>query len=115
MSEEVSVVDSKVLPSAPPSDFKNFVEEGVAEFYLEGELDEKGVFNYWREGSKFLEKGITNFSSWLLFDSTIKVYTERCCVTWYFSLTCLAYFVSLKDFLIVFYFINSLNLRRKSV
>ena len=40
--------------------------------------------------------------------------TERCCITHYFSLTLLAYFVLLRVVVIVFYFINSL-FKMKSV
>ena len=42
------------------------------------------------------------------------MHTERCCITYYFSFLILAYFVSLRAFLIVLYFINSL-FKRKSV
>ena len=44
--------------------FKNFAEGwGVEEFFffLEGELDGKGVINFWR-GLRFLEITIVNFT-----------------------------------------------------
>ena len=37
-------------------------------FWSRGELNGKGVINYWREGTRFLEIGLTKFTSRLLFD-----------------------------------------------
>ena len=109
----IVVVNSNFLPplSPIPPISTIFWKKGLQNFNWRGELDKIGVLSYWGEGSGCLEMGIVNFTSGLLFDLTFKVNTERCCITWYFPLKCLAYFVLVKAFLIVFYFFNSLNLR----
>ena len=43
--------------------FNNFVEEGFEELFLEGELDGKGVVNFWRGSPGFLQIAIINFDS----------------------------------------------------
>ena len=77
------------------------------------DLDGKRGINFWR-GFRIFRDSNYNFYITTLIWPTIYTQVEKFCITFYFSLMFLAYFVLLKVFLIVSYFINNLC-KRKSV
>ena len=83
---------------------------------MEGALDGRGWLIC---GERFMICKDSNYKFYImaLIWFTIYVETENCCITCYFPLIFLAFFVLLKGLLIVlifFYFVNSL-FKRKSV
>ena len=69
---------------------------------------EKGEVDFWKGGVFWVIRDSNyKFILWLLLDLyTINGQTERFCITCYFLLMFLDYFVLLKNLLIVPYFIN---------
>ena len=67
-----------------------------------------GWLIFWSRGSGFLADSSYEFYFTVLIWPTVYVQTERCCINCYCPLIFLAYFVLLKVFLVVIYFINNL-------
>ena len=79
-----------------------------------GGLDGKEMVNLWRGGSDFLEIPIIIFVTTLIWVA-VCMQIERCCITCYYSVMILAYFVSLKVSLVVPYFLDSLFKRKRTM
>ena len=67
-----------------------------------------GWLIFWSRVSGFLADSSYEFYFTVLIWLTVYVQTERCCINCYCPLIFLAYFVLLKVFLVVIYFINNL-------